>query len=190
MHGGAFAHDMTRPEVWVAGGQAVMEEIVYQTRCSFVQLGAQGYHFVTLKAFQPIEINGTRILPLPAEHAHETADPFVYAIRTKGKNILYLHDTGEPCDDFYAALKNDGAVFDIVSFDCCYCTRDFAHGHMGLPNNVKVARRLREIGVIDDHTVLCVNHFSHNTAVSHDEMAQAAWDVGMLCSYDGMIVEF
>jgi len=190
MHGGAFAHNMTCPEVVVAGGQAVMDEIVYHTHETLEQLGKQGYRFVTLRAWEPVEINGTRLLPLPAEHAHETSDPFVYAIRTKGKNILYLHDTGEPDDELYEALKNEGAVFDFVSFDCCYCTRDFAIGHMGLPNNVKVARRLRQAGVVDDHTVLCVNHFSHNTAVSHDEMAQAAWNEGMLCSYDGMIVEF
>jgi len=190
MRGAPYGHEPTVPVLNVVGGKTVMETIEYHAKKPLAEIAKRGYTFTTLEFFKPVELCGTRILPMPASH-FPNSDAMIYSISTGGKNILYLHDTGELYDECYDALQKDGRVFDFVTYDCCYCNREGGYyGHMGLPNIIRVRERLAQIGVIDDHTTHCVNHFSHNTAVSHDEMAQAAWNEGMLCSYDGMIVEF
>ena len=49
---------------------------------------------------------------------------------------------------------------------------------------------MRELGVIDDKTVLVLQHFSHNGGVTYDELVPIALKRGFEVAYDGMYVEF
>ena len=178
-----YAHDLKVP-VWdICSGKVVIDRINNEIG------GAPCSRLHVLKAFETIEVNGTLITPIPASHMNG-GDPFCYAIETGNKRVLYLHDTGEAIGGTLKKL-NDKRAFDFISYDCCFCTRNGGmHGHMGLPNIANLRPLLKEIGLINENTVECVNHFSHNTAAFYDDMAREAGKMGMICSYDGLEVEF
>ena len=46
------------------------------------------------------------------------------------------------------------------------------------------------MGCIDAQTRRIVNHFSHNSLKTYDELLPMAEGYGLEVSYDGMIVEF
>ena len=49
--------------------------------------------------------------------------------------------------------------------------------------------RLRQAGVADDTTAVCLSHFSHNGEAIHDEFVPIAAAAGFDVAYDGKIVE-
>ena len=67
-----------------------------------------------------------------------------------------------------------------------------ARGIKGLSTmrKAEVVERMRGMGLIDENTVICIHHFSHNGGLIHDELAQKVAPQGWLVSYDGMVVEF
>ena len=54
----------------------------------------------------------------------------------------------------------------------------------------EVVHRLEDMGCIDAQTRRIVNHFSHNSLKTYDELLPMAEGYGLEVSYDGMIVEF
>ena len=50
--------------------------------------------------------------------------------------------------------------------------------------------KLSQIIGVDEKTVKCVNHFSHNGNPLHDHICERAAEYGYLASYDGCQIEF
>ena len=61
---------------------------------------------------------------------------------------------------------------------------------MGFDNVERVITRLREMGAVDERSILYVNHFSHNGNPLHEDMERSASKIGCEVSYDGCEVEF
>lgn len=131
------------------------------------------------------------VMPLWANHSRETS-PVIYSIACDGKRMLYAHDTGYFPEETWALLKTEGR-FDFLSLDCTGCLAlggDWVDGHMSIGTNVKVAARMKQEGLIDEKTVIVINHFSHNGGQTYDEMLDEAEKHNFIVSYDGLEVQF
>ena len=145
----------------------------------------------TLEPYKTYEIGNHKVTPMRAKHG--TPHPYIYIIERDSKKLLYAHDTGTFTDETWAYLEKKKPVFDFVSMDGTEGNKPelpYDH-HMCIPRNVKVCEKLRELGLINDNTILCVNHFSHNGTDSlYEEMCEIGKAHGFIISYDGMEVEF
>jgi phosphoribosyl 1,2-cyclic phosphate phosphodiesterase len=148
--------------------------------------GCNEFHYMA--PFKPVEAGGYRVTSLPARH-NPNEECLIYIVQHGGKALLYAHDTGvfpEAAWDFLAA---SGIRFNLVSLDCTSMYHNDGGGHMGLPNNAEVKRRLLDTGAADTDTVFTVNHFSHNGGLNHEELSKAAEKEGFITAFDGMKVE-
>ena len=64
------------------------------------------------------------------------------------------------------------------------------HGHMGLPDNMRVRDRLMAMGSADDHTKFICTHFFHGFDPDHDRIAPLFERQGFITAYDGYELEF
>lgn len=147
--------------------------------------------FHTVEAFKPFIAGEYTITPMLALHAEETG-PLIYMIEKDGQTLLYAHDTNYFSDEVWEYLKKCSLKFSLVSLDCTEANLpEMTYvGHMNLKDNVKVRKRLIEIGVADKNTVFVSNHFSHNgIGVLYEEFSEEAKKEGFLTSYDGMEIE-
>ena len=143
------------------------------------------YH--EIREFETYHAEGYEFIPLKASH-NPRENCFLYVIRKDGRTLFYGNDTGylpEETWDFIREYR-----FDLVSMDCTMQKEKLETNHMGLPNNVDVANRLKDMGCADAHTKFVVTHFSHNGGWLHEEMEKRAGEYGFLTAYDGMTVEF
>lgn len=184
-----YAHEMTEPVLHFYGNAAVMKRFDRFVGSLDEEPNPPAVTVTEIEAYQTVFADRYRVTPLRANHAHgESA--FVYLVEDGSKTLLYLHDTGLLYDEVYEYLKNNNVRADLISYDCTFVALPSGGGHMGLDSVPEVKRRLLEIGVADEKTVHVVNHFSHNGKLLHDELVAAASELGFLCSYDGMEIEF
>ena len=144
--------------------------------------------FIRLEPFQELDADGYRIIPVPADHdKRETC--LIYIIEKGGKCLLYGHDTGmNLSEEAWECIYSH--KYDLISMDATMGKQKTEGYHMGVADDVELARRLVEKGCADDGTVKVINHFSHNGGMTHRELEQFAGDHDMIASYDGMKVEF
>lgn len=144
--------------------------------------------FIRLEPFQDFEAEGYHIIPVPADHdKRETC--LIYIIEKDGKCLLYGHDTGmnlskEAWECIYSHK------YCLISMDATMGKQKTNGYHMGLDDDVELARRLEERGCIDNSTIKVINHFSHNGGMTHKDLEEFAGKYGMVAAYDGMKVEF
>lgn len=174
------AHAIYRP--------AAAEQIRRTIACS--DLGKQNRAAVQLLyPYQPVTIDRYTVTPLPARH-DPYATPYIYLISDGDKTLFYAHDTGILCDEVWAWLAQYRQHIDFVSLDCTGMQK---HGwtatHLSLDTCTAFIERLRQAGVADDTTAVCLSHFSHNGEAIHDEFVPIAAAAGFDVAYDGKIVE-
>ncbi len=131
------------------------------------------------------------ILPLRANH-DVNSSPVIYAIESNGKKILYANDTGMFLAETLNSLTKY-APFDLVSLDCTGGLNpedEYINGHMKLSTAVQMVRILREQKIIDERTIIVLNHFSHNGYATYNELNSVAGKYGFIVSYDGLEIEF
>ena len=134
--------------------------------------------------------NGVVFTFLPARHMDsERSGIYMLESPAEGKRALYAHDTGVFPEETYRMLQ--GHRFDMISLDCCFGRLSAGvSGHMGLPENRETVARLREMGCVDEKTIVVVHHFSHNCGQLHAELEQEVKADGFLVAYDGMTLTF
>lgn len=142
---------------------------------------------VYVRPYTAFTTNGYKVTPLLADHIPNEAC-YLYAIEKAGKSMLYAHDTGEFPDETLRRMQS--MHFDVVSLDCTFVLADNKRGHMGLPNNELIRKKMMEIGCIDKNTKFVINHFSHNGRLIHDELEPLAAQRGFITAYDGMSLDF
>ncbi len=145
-----------------------------------------------LEFYTPTEVAGYTVTAFKAWHG-ESAFPCFYAIEDKeGKAILYGTDTNYFYEEVFEYLGKNPIRFDLVILDCTFGSLPEMtwRGHMNLNDNIKVAKRLKELACADETTIFCSHHFSHNAVgVTYAEFSKAAEKEGFLTSYDGMEIE-
>ena len=79
------------------------------------------------------------------------------------------------------------------SFDCCFGNiENIGKGntHLCFGDIKRIVAKMKENGMVDDNSKLCVNHFSHNGADILYENRAAYEKEGYIMAYDGLEVEF
>lgn len=143
-----------------------------------------------INVFETFCADGYRFIPVMADHNPKT-DPVIYIIEKDDKTLLYAHDTGYFPEETWNFLSKYNRKFDFVSLDCtCAFIEGYRVGHMSLSSCCEVFERLKEIGICDGKTTVCLNHFSHNGLATHTELEKKAEKYGFITSYDGLEVEF
>jgi len=137
----------------------------------------------------------TRITAFTAYHGSR-AGANVYKIERGGKTMLYLHDTGRLDEDTIAFLS--GNPVDLVTMDATSgpSAAQPNSGHMGFANNIVLRDRLKQAGIIDEHTKLICNHIcihachtSDGLMYFHDDLEKMMHAEGFTVAYDGLTLE-
>ena len=140
-----------------------------------------------VEPFIPFEVMNYTVTPLEADHNIEGS--VIYLVCDGEKTMLYGHDTGYFPEKTWEYIEKQRIKLDFVTFDCCYALKECRSGHMGIDACREVADRLKAIGAVDENSVLCLNHFSHNVIPPYEEMKKASEDKGFILSYDGIEIE-
>ena len=148
------------------------------------------WEFIPMNFFEPIEIDGYTVTPLPARHA-VPEQAFVFLIEKDGRTLFYGNDTGVFGTEIDEWLANNHKHIDLLSLDCTKGDYDTPYyGHMSMGQGREIANRFLKAGVIDQTTKLYFNHFSHGCRMTHEEMVETAKEkYGFKVTYDGFRVE-
>lgn len=146
--------------------------------------------FVVLDDFKTVQVGAHTVTPLPACHADDE-QAFMFLIEKDGKTIFYGHDTGAFDERIDNWLVENGKHIDFLTLDCTKgdIERDY-YTHMSMSEGRAIADRFAARGIIDAHTKLYYNHFSHNCGMTHEELVAAAKKYGFQVSWDGLEEEF
>ncbi len=149
---------------------------------------AQSVKMTTLESGKTYEIvGGYLVTPFKTEHI-PTEDCFIYLIQKDGKNYLQCHDSGEPYDCVLEELQKRGVKLDMLVMDCTYGMMEQNYGgHMNLNQNIKVKKKMEELGLIDEHTIVYATHIAH-CGGSYAAIEEKANANGILVAYDGLEV--
>jgi len=180
---GAYAHDMRTETLQVYCGKGT-----HQIMLSNGEVPA-GVELHLLEEFQETSVGSYKVTPLPARHYK--GDGALFYLIKGDKTVLYAHDTGYFYEEVFDYLKEQQIVPDMISFDCTYgdIPASDESSHMGLDNIFRVVDKLRENGNVDQHTILVINHFSHNANPLHEVLEEKVREKGYLVAYDGMRLE-
>ncbi len=140
--------------------------------------------------YQKFTVGDYTFLPVEATH-DPNSSPVVYAIEKAGKRLFYGHDTGILKEEAFEALANFGR-YDFMTFDCTsgINEKETGTGHMHFTDALDTIAKFKARGCIDEHTVLVVNHFSHNGLLLHEDLEKLAKPHGIIVAYDGLEIEF
>lgn len=138
-----------------------------------------------------VEFDGYRVTSLHAKHSEDTG-PLFYVISKGGKTLMYCHDTSIFPDDTWEYLEKNPFHADFISLDCTAGNDQRDSGsHMCINQNIRVRDRLKSLGIANDTTVFCLNHFSHNGfCILPDELDPIAKELGFEYSLDKKEFEF
>lgn len=143
-----------------------------------------------IRNFKSFNAGGYTITPLKADHGGDDMDAVFYMIEKSGKTLIYAHDTGIFPEETWQWMEENRPRADFVSFDCTFSFTEWTSGHMGLSAVCTVRDKMQRLGIIDDKTKCCINHFSHHYIKSFDILSAEAEKNGLLTSYDGLEIEF
>lgn len=172
----------------VYGNNKVCETLLSDNMISDMVRKHKCFTVNEVKAFEEFTVAEYKITPLKADHGAENT--LMYLIERDGKALLYAHDTGIFPEETWKWLEGNLPHIDFATFDCCYGLAPCNENHMGFDAVLLVVNRLKDIGVTDEKTILCVNHFSHNYEAIYDDMKKHSEKYGIITSYDGMEAEF
>ena len=93
------------------------------------------------------------------------------------------------CDESWSRLKEYHLDIAIIEATMGPKYKDHNRGHLGTAAAVVVRDELKRLGVIDDDTLVAVNHFSHNGLGLHKDMEAFFNPQGIQVCYDGYVLE-
>lgn len=144
---------------------------------------------IIIKPYIPFKVLSYEVVALEANH-DPLSEPFIYLIKHDDKQILYAHDTGFFKEKTWEYLKTIKKPLDMVSLDCTACLlNNWRDGHLSFDVFLEVIEEMKKYNIIDKHTKIIANHFSHNGHATYDEMKEVASKYDVEVSYDGMVVE-
>lgn len=189
-----FANDVDEVPFTLYGNDAMAARMEQLRQAERGEVFTLGIAWRELKEYEAVEIGGYRVTPTIAKH-NPQEKCFNYIIEKDGKALFYGHDSSLFEESVWPHFA--GHRFDLVSLDCTMLQRGPAVTHMNIGQCVLVRQRMLEMGCADEHTLFCINHFSHNGAIDaqgkvwlHEELVPFMADRGFMVSYDGMAVEF
>ena len=136
-----------------------------------------------------IELPGEnlRVTPLAANHT-SPEQSLMYAFEAPRWKLLVTGDTDVFPEASWKFLKYFKLT--AVTVDATWGMEDRHESHLGIPNVVELAKRLRSVGAADGRTRIVPVHFAHGKGARlHSELEQILMPLGMEPSYDGMRIQ-
>ncbi len=145
---------------------------------------------VTLKAFEPVELEeeDMTFIPMKANHKRDE-EPHIFAVRYGGKWTLFGNDTGYYPEETWQFMIDRKIRFDVVISDCTGGVRDYRDNHMSGSFVLDTRKRMEDHGIIDSRSRFIINHFSHNGNATHSELEAHYNPYGIEVGFDGMEIE-
>lgn len=141
-----------------------------------------------VEPFQKFAVGPYQVTSLKANHAPETT-AMLYLIEREGRVIFYGTDTGEMPEETWDALASFGKPCDMVALDHTFGYQGRSTGHMNTEQFLEQVARLRETGVVANHTRVFATHIAHHSNPTHPEMVAAASQHGYEVAYDGLTID-
>lgn len=144
--------------------------------------------FNLAKPYEEIHLGDYTIMPIEADH-DKREECLVYIISKGNKTLFYGHDTGLNMSEKAWQVLNSYS-FDLISLDCTMGVKSIDGYHMGINEIPKFVENMSKAGSINENTIKVINHFSHNGMMNHNQLEKWAEEQGMICTYDGISIEF
>lgn len=129
------------------------------------------------------QIGGISVYPILANHMPDE-ECYIFVLQNPSGCILYGNDTGYIGED----ILSGNFIYDVVSLDCANGVLP-SDGHMGLSDIRKMVAILRRHKRIHDGTRIVLNHFGHQSGMTHDEFQNLIDGYGYQLSYDGLLLD-
>lgn len=140
-----------------------------------------------IQPFVPFSCDIYKVTPLPANH-DRAAETMNFLIEAE-KNILWLHDTGLMLPETEQYLKKTCPYIDFVSMDCALpCGRHISDDHMDIIRCNLTVEFFRNLGCVDDKTLVYLSHISHLVECTHDELAEQGKRYNFHVACDGAVI--
>ena len=108
----------------------------------------------------------------------------LYVITNNSKSVFYATDTPALNDNAIEQLK--GIKLDVVIMDHTFGNVDYSFSHLSEALFIEQLVKLRNIGCIDDNTLIYGTHISHDGMSYHELAEENAVKNGYHIAYDGM----
>ena len=181
LRGGAFAHDMTAPEITVYGDKKVTDKLKKQ------KADHDTYNAEEVFDFKSFTAGKYTVTPLTAKH-DPLEESFIYLIDDGKVRLLYATDTMIFPEKTFEYLKTVSHI-DAIIYDCTSYTGGYMDTHMCCDDNTKCTEILRSFGVIDDTTAIYPIHLPPYMPFVTDKEQTAEKYGYTAIPYDGMEAE-
>lgn len=149
-------------------------------------LGGDRFVLKVVAPFMSFEHMGYTITPILANHARMELC-YNYIIQKDGRTFLYGLDSGylpECSFEFLAKYTIDLAVFECTYAD--YIEGVKSDNHLNFASLFAQCKRLRDMGVLTEHSKVYASHVSHSSAMTHEEIEQRVKDCCIEVAFDGL----
>lgn len=144
--------------------------------------GSLEFHLI--KGGDGFTIDGYSVMPVSTYH-DPNEDCLLYVIEKEGKTVLIGTDSSDYPEDALDRMYD--YKYDLIIFDCTSIEKgSHFKNHMGLPDNKRMEKKLREHGCITDDTKIAVTHFAHTFNPIHEHVEKAAGAYGYIAAFDGI----
>ena len=138
---------------------------------------------VSAEKYEQIACPPYKILPVPANHAHEFGGAMNYIISEGNTSVLYATDTGIYTEEGFVRLQ--GSNIDAVVLDGTNLFSATSKNHLNLEGVCKMRDLMKEYGVIKENALVILTHFSHEGIPMHEALEEQVMELGMIAAYDG-----
>jgi len=177
-----FAHMSEKNDIHIYGSRDVIGSITDRLG----ETSKMGLTLHTLKPFETVNAGEFRVKALLADH-----DPnkvcFIYLFYSRGKIILYGHDSGWFPEETWREIE--GFRLDLAILDCTAGAISSRRNHMGLKEIIEMREYMISKNIADKDTIFVATHFSHNGRLLHDELVEKLYPRGIEVAYDGLIID-
>lgn len=134
-----------------------------------------------------VQLEKYTIRSIKANHAPEYGDALNYIIKFNDKKVLYASDTGVYDDAVLDSLN--GMNLDVLIIESTNTFTKTSKNHLNNEKLQKVLSKMKYIKAINENTKIYTTHFSHSANKEHKANSSFFAKEGIICAYDGLVVE-
>lgn len=127
-----------------------------------------------------------KILPVPANHAHEFGGALNYIISDGTASVLYATDTGIYAEKEFEQLREKN--LDAVVLDGTNLFSTTSKNHLNVEGVCKMRDLMKKYGVIKNNALVILTHFSHEGIPMQEILDEQVKEFGLIAAYDGLRV--
>ncbi|UUZ78784.1 MBL fold metallo-hydrolase [Paenibacillus sp. P26] len=140
-----------------------------------------------LLAGQQAELSPYSVRAIEASHMPSIGDAMNFIIDDGRTKLLFASDTGKYKEQVWEQLA--GTRFDAVIMEATLGNRQQGRGHLSFDDFQFMLEQMSLIGAVTPRTRIFATHFSHQCVDPHEEIEAYFQQAGVVCAYDGLIIE-